>query len=208
MEHKQQIVSGLVSEITQLITTSRERVAVTVNSEMTLLYWSVGKRINEEVLKNKRAEYGKQVVKLLSDQLTLEFGNGWSERHLRQCMQFASVYAEESIVYALRIQLSWTHLRAIIYMDDPLKRMFYTEMCKIEKWSSRQLQERIQSMLYERTAISKKPEQTILNELEMLRDEKKLSSDLVFSDPYFLNFLGLKDPYSEKDLETAIVAEL
>lgn len=93
-------------------------------------------------------------------------------------------------------------------MEVSLKRDFYIEMCKLEKWSTRRLQERIQSMLYERTAISKKPEQTIKNDLELLNKEQKLSTDLVFKDPYVLDFLGLKDTYSEKDLESTIIAEL
>jgi predicted nuclease of restriction endonuclease-like (RecB) superfamily len=93
-------------------------------------------------------------------------------------------------------------------MQDTLKRDFYIEMCKLEKWSTRRLQERIQSMLFERTAISKKPEQTVKNELALLNKEQKLSADLVFKDPYVLDFLGLKDTYSEKDLESTIIAEL
>jgi len=123
-------------------------------------------------------------------------------------MQFANVFPDEQIVYALRRELSWTHLRSLIYMEDPLKREFYIEISKLEKWSSRKLKERIQSMLYERTAISRKPEQTILNDLTELKNEQKLSADLVFRDPYFLDFLGLSDTHSEKDLETSIIVEL
>lgn len=198
----------IASDIKQLISQSRQAVAVSVNSEITLLYWKVGKRINDEVLGNERAEYGQQIVQLLSAQLEAEYGKGWGEKQLRHCMQFAVSFPDEQIVYALRRQLSWTHLRAIMFMEEPLKRDFYIEMCKLEKWSSRQLQERIQSMLYERTAISKKPEQTISNELELLKNEQQLTPDLVFRDPYFLDFLGLADTYSEKDLETSILAEL
>ncbi|MBU0462685.1 MAG: hypothetical protein KKD21_03600 [Proteobacteria bacterium] len=99
----------------------------------------------------------------------LKNGKVWGEKHLRQCMQFANVFADEEIVYALRRELSWTHLRSLVYMEDPLKREFYIEISKLEKWSSRQLKERIQSMLYERTAISRKPEQTIKNDLELLK---------------------------------------
>ncbi|MFW0716948.1 PDDEXK nuclease domain-containing protein [Pedobacter sp. N23S346] len=194
--------------IRQLIEESKQQVAVAVNAEITLLYWKVGKRINEEVLGNERATYGKQVVATIAQQLSAAYGKGWGEKQLRQCMQFAQVFADEEIVYALRRQLSWTHLRSIIYMDDPLKRLFYVEMCKLEKWSSRHLQERIQSMLYERTAISKKPEETIANDLELLKSQQQLSPDLVFRDPYFLDFLGLSDMYSEKDLETSIIVEL
>ncbi len=198
----------IATDIKMLIEQSRQNVAVSVNAEITMLYWQVGKRINDEVLGNARAEYGKQIVRALSVQLEAEFGKGWGEKQLRQCMQLAQVFPDQQIVYALRRQLSWTHLRSIIYMEDPLKREFYIEMSKLEKWSSRQLQERIQSMLYERTAISKKPELTIAHDIELLKNEQKLNPELVFRDPYFLDFLGLGDRYSEKDLETSIIAEL
>ncbi len=195
-------------DIKALIEQSRQNVLVAVNAELTMLYWKVGTRINNEVLGNQRGEYGKKVVAILSQQLTTAYGKGWGEKQLRQCMQFAQVFPDEQIVYALRIQLNWTQLRSIIFIDDRLKRSFYLEMCKLEKWSSRQLQERIQSMLYERTAISKKPDQTIANDLKSLKNEQQLSTDLVFRDPYFLDFLGLSDMYSEKDLETSIIVEL
>lgn len=204
----QKNITGLVSEISHLITESQHNVAVTVNAEITMLYWHVGKRINDEVLHNSRAEYGKQVVKTLAEQLTLEFGSGWKEKHLRMCMNFADNFPDKSIVYTVCRQLTWSHLRLVFFMDDPLKRMFYIEMCKIEKWSVRTFKERINSMLFERTAISKNPEQTVLNDLELLRDTAQISPDLVFKDPYFLEFLGLKNTYSEKDLESAILAEL
>jgi predicted nuclease of restriction endonuclease-like (RecB) superfamily len=123
-------------------------------------------------------------------------------------MQFVEVFQDEQIVVSLIRELSWTHILAIIPIEDPLKRDFYIQMCKLEKWSVRTFRERIQSMLYERTAISKKPEQTILNDLTELKNEQKLSADLVFRDPYFLDFLGLADTYSERDLETSILAEL
>ncbi|MBL7791005.1 MAG: DUF1016 family protein [Saprospiraceae bacterium] len=123
-------------------------------------------------------------------------------------MQLAQVFSDEQIVYTLCRELSWLHLLLIMYMDDSLKRDFYIEMCKLEKWSVRTFRERIQSMLYERTAISKKPEQTIQQDIERLKNEQKLNPDLVFRDPYFLDFLGLRDAYSEKDLETAIIVEL
>jgi len=201
-------IQPIAADIKKLIEKSRQNVALAVNAEITLLYWHIGKRINGEVLKNNRAEYGKQIVATLARQLTEEYGKGWGEKHLRQCMQFANVFPDEQIVYALRRELSWTHLRSLIYMEDPLKREFYIEISKLEKWSSRQLKERIQSMLYERTAISRKPEQTILNDLTELKNEQKLSADLVFRDPYFLDFLGLSDTHSEKDLETSIIVEL
>jgi len=104
--------------------------------------------------------------------------------------------------------LSWSHFKAIIYLDDPLKRDFYAEMCRVESWNTRTLQKKIDSMLFERTALSKKPDELIRLELDGLRDEDRLTPDLVFRDPYFLDFLGLADRYLEKDLESAILREL
>ena len=104
--------------------------------------------------------------------------------------------------------MSWSHIKQVLYLTDPLKRDFYIEMSKIERWSVRTLRERIGSMLYERTALSKKPDQTIRDDLALLKNEGKLTPDMVFRDPYFLDYLGLKDTFSEKDLENAILAEL
>lgn len=154
---------SLLSGIKQLIEQSKQQVSIEVNAAITILYWNIGIIINNEILNNNRATYGQQIVQSLSKQLTQDYGSGWSEKHLRHCLRFAETISDESIVSALRRQLSWTHIKSIIYLDDPLKRMFYIEMCKIEKWSTRTLQERIKSMLYERTAISKKPEDTIKN---------------------------------------------
>lgn len=198
----------LAIDIKQLIAQSREQVAVAVNSAISMLYWQIGKRINKDVLQNQRAEYGKEIVVSLSRQLTEEYGNGRGEKQLRQCMKFAETFTENEIVYTLCRQLSWSHIRLVMFIDDPLKREFYIEMCKLEKWSVRTFQERINSMLYERSAISKKPELTIQNDLELLKNEQKISPDLVFKDPYFLDFLGLTDTYSEKNLEESILVEL
>ena len=198
----------LVKEISLYIEESKQQLAITVNATLSLLYWQIGKRINEEILQNQRAEYGKEIVSALSEQLTIDYGSGWSKRQLHHCIRFSEVFPDFEIVHTLCSQLSWSHIRLIIPMEDSLKRDFYIEMCKLEKWSTRKLHERIQSMLFERTAISKKPEQTIKNELALLNKEQKLSADLVFKDPYVLDFLGLKDTYSEKDLESTIIAEL
>jgi len=196
------------SDIRQLIEETRRSVAVAVNAGLTMLYWEVGRRINEEVLNNERAEYGKQILTELSERLTEEYGKGWGRKQLLHCLRFATVFSDTEIVYALRRQLTWTHIRSIMYMDDPLKREFYIEMTKLENWSSRQLKERIDSLLYERTAISKKPAETISKELKQLKDGETPSMDFVFRDPYILDFLGLKDTYSEKDLEAGILSEL
>lgn len=198
----------LLSDIASLIEESKSYVAQTVNATLSFLYWKIGKRINADVLKNKRAEYGKQIVASLTRQLTEQFGNGFSEKNIRRMMQFADVFPDEQIVASAMRQLSWTHFTLLIPLKEPLQREFYAEMCRIERWSVKTLREKIDGMLYERTAISKKPEQLIKQEIKQLREEDKLTPDLVFRDPYLLNFLGLKDTYSEKSLEDAILREL
>ncbi|MEI7451362.1 MAG: PDDEXK nuclease domain-containing protein [Desulfomonile sp.] len=186
----------------------RQGVAVTVNAALTMLYWRIGKRINEEILKGGRAEYGKEIVVSLARQLEADYGRGFSEKSLRHMLRFAEAFPDDRIVSALMRQLSWTHFLSIIYLQDSLQRDFYAEMCRIERWSTRTLQKRIGSMLYERTALSKKPEDLGRIELDALREEDKLTPDLVFRDPYFLDFLGLKGAFQEKDLEAAIVREM
>jgi predicted nuclease of restriction endonuclease-like (RecB) superfamily len=203
-----EIDERLISDLRTLIETSKSNLAILVNSEMSLLYWYIGKRINLEVLQNERAEYGKQIIQSLSSQLVLRYGSSFSEKNLRRMMQFAVRFPNEEIVVSLIRQLSWTHIIALIPIENDLKRDFYIEMCKMDKWSVRTLRDRIDSMLFERTAISKKGEVTILHEIEQLKNEEKLSPDLVFRDPYFLDFLGLQGKFSEKDLETSILVEI
>jgi predicted nuclease of restriction endonuclease-like (RecB) superfamily len=198
----------VVQDIRSLIDAARQRVALAVNAELSLLYWQVGRRIQTEVLRGERAAYGEQIFQMLSRQLTLSYGRGWSEKQLRHCLRAAETFADEEILSTLRRELSWTHIKTLIYIEDPLKRDFYTELCRLEGWSSRQLMERMNSMLFERTAISRKPEETLCNDLLQLAQQKRLSTELVPKDPYLLDFLGLNDRYLEKDLEDSILREM
>lgn len=198
---------ALVERVKSLIEAAKCEVAVTINSAMTQLYWEIGTYVNSYILDNRRAEYGKQIVVSLSRQLQQEYGTNFSEKNLRRMMQFADKFPEKEKVVSLIRQLTWTHIIALIPIEDELKRNFYIEMCRMEHWSVRTLRKKIDSMLYERTAISQKPEETIQKELSLLRKEQ-LTPDMVFHDPYILDFLGLHDSYSEKDLEDAIIAEL
>ena len=198
----------LHAEVRELIVSTRERVAQTVNSGLTLLYWQVGDRIRRHVLKEKRAAYGEEIVQALAAQLAVEFGAGFSRRNLFNMVRFSEVFSDFTMVQALTAQLGWTHFTHIIRLDDPLRREFYAEMCRIERWSTRALEQKIQSMLFERTALSKKPETLARQELAALRDHDLVSPDLVFRDPYVLGFLGLQDAYAEKDLESAILREI
>lgn len=199
---------AMLDEVRGLILEGRQQTARMVNAGLTLLYWQIGDRIRREILGEKRADYGAEIVSALGRQLEQEFGRGFSEKSLHHMIRFAEAFPSVEIVSALLRELSWTHFRALIYLDDPLKRDFYAEMCRIERWSTRALQKRIQSMLYERTALSKKPAQLIEQNLKALREEDRLTPDLVFRDPYMLDFLGLRDTYSEQDLETALLREI
>ena len=198
----------LLNSIIGLIDQTRHFVAKTVNQELTLLYWKIGKTINEEILKNDRADYGKKLIKNLSEELSIRYGTGFNKRNLHSFIRLNSIFQDLTIVHTVCAQLSWSHIRTLIYIENNIKREFYIQMSIHERWSVRTLQERIDSMLFERTAISKKPEQTIINDLALLKSNKQISPDLTFRDPYFLDFLGLHDTYSEKDLESSILAQL
>ncbi len=199
---------SLVRDLRAMIEKSHQGVATALNLGIVSLYWQVGSRIRKDILREKRAGYGEQIVYALSRQLSREYGAGFSDKNLRHMVRFAELFPDPQIVYALSRQLGWTHFRRLIYIKDPLARDFYAEMCRVEKWSTRALAQKIGSMLFERTAISRKPDQLARRELEALRKQDLMSPDLVFRDPVVLQYLNLHDSYSEKDLESAILREL
>lgn len=199
---------NLLNDLRLLIEQARTRAARQVNTELVMLNWHIGSRIRREILKNKRGEYGKQIVESISGELSREYGRGYSRTVLFDMVHFAEIFPDENIVHSLSGQLGWTHFRQIIYLKDDLQREFYSEMCRLERWSVRTLQKKIGGMLFERTALSKKPTELAQQELALLREEDKLTPDLVFHDPYLLDFLGLGGTYSEKDLEAAILREM
>jgi hypothetical protein len=149
----------LLKELRNLILAARAGVAQAINSGQVVLYWQIGRRLRTEVLGAKRAGYGERIVVVVAERLTAEFGRGFTDKNLRHMIRFAEAFADWEIVYALSRQLSWTQFRSLIYLDDPLKRDFYAEMCRIERWNTRTLQKKIGGMLFERTALSRKPEQ-------------------------------------------------
>ncbi len=198
----------LLGDLRGLIDSARDQVARAVNAGLVLLYWGVGERIRREILGEQRAAYGKEIVLTVSRLLTAEYGRGFSRPNLFQMIRFAEVYPDVQIVETLSAQLGWSHFLEILPMGDPLKRDFYAEMCRLERWSVRTLRDRVRGMFYERTAIARKPAEVAKHELEALRDEDRVTPDLVFRDPYILDFLALQPPFSEKDLERAILREL
>lgn len=198
---------ALLGEIRVLIEESRTHVARTANAALTLTCWRIGRRIGMEILGGERAVYGGQIVAALARQLESEFGRGFGEKNLRRMIQFAELFSDEAIVVSLMRELTWTHFIALLPIKDPLAREFYAEMCRVERWSVRTLRQKIDGMLFERTALSKHSEAVVRQELTTLRDGQ-MTPDLVFRDPYLLDFLGLSGAYSEQDLEAAILREM
>ncbi len=208
------IMSSLVSQslfedLRQIVEQARCRVASKANTELTVMYWHIGERINREVLDNQRAEYGKQIIALVAQQLKAEFGGkGFEKSSITRMMKFAKLFPDEKIVARTARQLSWSHFVEVLPLKDGLQREFYLTLAAAENWSRDRLRKEIDGMFYERTAISGKPEDMIKKELSQLRDDSILSPDLVFKSPYFLEFTGLKGMYSEKSLEDSLVAHL
>jgi predicted nuclease of restriction endonuclease-like (RecB) superfamily len=200
--------SALLGDIRELIESARQRATAAVNSELSMLYWRIGQRIHTQVLSGRRAGYGEEILSTLAAQLVRDYGGSFAEKNLRRMVQFASTFPDEQIVVSLIRQLSWTHFIALIPLKDPLQREYYAQMCSIEHWSVRTLRERIGSMLYERTALSRQPEALISQELTTLRDAQRMSPSLLMRDPYILDFLGLQDTWQENDLEAAIIREM
>lgn len=195
----------LFNDISEMISAGKNRVALEVNHAVVLLYWSIGKRINDEILNGDRANYGEQIISQISVKLTHKFGKGYNKASLFRMIRFAKLYPDSQIIATVSRQLSWSHIILICQIDNELQRDFYLEMARIERWSVREARDKINSMLFERTAISKKPEEVIKTEISKLRSGDELNPDLVFRDPCFLDFVNLSGKYSEGDLENAIL---
>lgn len=200
--------SELLAELRQFIEHARRSAAVAVNTSLTLAYWRVGRRVAVELLSGRRAGYGETIVATLSRQLVADYGRGFEEKNLRRMAQFAELFAAEEIVVTLSRQLSWSHFLVLLPVKEPLARDFYAQMCALEHWSVRTLRERVDSMLFERTALSKKPGELVGLELDALRAQGELTPPMLLKDPYILDFLELDDRYLEKSLEDAVLREL
>ena len=199
--------TGLLEDLRSLILSARQRIAVVANSTTTLLYWHLGQRLLKENLQNQRAAYGKQILATVSRELTAEFGRGFSYATVNRAIQFSELFPDPEIVSTLSTQLSWSHFMELLPIKQPLARDFYAEMCRIEHWDVRTLRQKVGSMLYQRTALAKRPQSIIAAEISQMRDGK-LTPDIVFRDPYFLDLLGLQGAFSERDLESAILREI
>ena len=203
------VPAELINDLRQIINSARSHVAATANYAVTMMNWNIGNRINRDVLNNERAEYGQQIVSQVATQLQEEYGTkGFELRSIQRMMQFARLMPDSKIVSQLATKLSWSHFIEVLPLKEPLQREFYLTMAAAERWGRNKLREKIDGMLYERTAIATKPEELIRQELSNLRETDTMSPDLVFKSPYFLEFTGLKGMYSEKSLEDSLVAHL
>lgn len=199
---------SLLGDVHKLIYAARQSVAQAMNAKLHQLYWKIGRCISNELLQGQRAGYDKHVMAALASQLTADFGKGWSEQQHRHYICLAEVFSQESIFFTLWRELTSSYLKALMYIDDLLKRDFYLEIYRVEHWSMRQLQERINSLLFERTVNSRKIQETIRQDIYLLRAQGKLAPDLTYRHSYIHNFLGLSDNYSEPDFESAILAQM
>ena len=199
--------TALLEDLHSLILSARQRISVVANSTTTLLYWHLGQRLLKENLQNQRAAYGKQILATVSRELTAEFGRGFSYATVNRAIQFSELFPDPEIVSTLSTQLSWSHFMELLPIKEPLARDFYAEMCRIEHWDVRTLRQKVGSMLYQRTALAKRPQSIIAAEISQMRGGK-LTPDIVFRDPYFLDLLGLQGAFSERDLESAILREI
>jgi len=187
----------LFSELVEIIEIGQKQVAINVNSGVVITFWQVGKRVNDFVLDNQRAEYGKQIVVTLSRQLQEKYGNNFEEKNFRRMLQFASEFQDFENVVTLSRYLSWSHFLIIIPLKTPDKQQFYAIQAATQSWGVRELRKQIKNKAYERTEIANSQ---LLPEKNDMRD--------IFKDPYFLNSLGIKDGYLEKDLENAILKDI
>jgi predicted nuclease of restriction endonuclease-like (RecB) superfamily len=198
----------LIKDIQLLIDGARHKAAQAVNATHLLLNWHIGNRIQQELYEQERADYRQKIVRHIANELEVTYGRSYDKTSLSRMIKFAKLFPNREIVATLSQQLRWSHVVEILAIQDDLKRNFYIEMCRIEQWTVRDLRAKINSMLFERTALSKKPDLLIHKEIERMRNDGTLSTDVVFHDPYIIRFTGLKDNHSETDLENAILDEL
>jgi len=192
-----EIKNILFQDLAQIIEQGKKQVVAKVNSTITLVYWQVGNRINTELLHNERAEYAKEVVSIVAEQLAMKYGNSFAEKNLRRMIQFAKEFSDFEIVVPLARQLSWSHFTILIPLKNEEKRLFYAIKSAEETWSKRELRRQIERKAFERKEIAK---------IQLNETPSEVQNS--FKDLYFLDFLGLKDGYLENNLEAAILKEL
>lgn len=200
--------TNLHAELRTLIASSRQRLAGAVNAELTRLYWAVGQRLATEVLGGERAQYGSQLLEQLGQQLSQEFGRGFEARNLRRMVKFAQAFPSAEIVSTLSTKLSWSHMVAIVALKNPQARQYYAQQAAQDSWSVRELAHQIERKAFERTELAALQAPPPVLPVQTEPVEAPSLPALVFKDPYFLDFLGLRQGHDEADLEAAILRQL
>jgi len=186
----------LFQEVSQIIEEGKKQVVAQVNTTLTLVYWQVGFRINADILNNERATYGKEIVSQLAKALSEKYGRSFGVSNLRRMMQFAAVFADFQIVAPVARQLSWSHFIELIPLKEAARK-YYVMKAAEETWSRNELRRQIERKAFERKEIA---------QLQLTESSTDIQNS--FKDPYFLDFLGLKEGYLENDLESVILKEL
>lgn len=189
--------TDLISDISLLIEQSQRHIATQANSALTQLFWQIGKRINDEILLNKRADYGKQIVVTVARQLQSKYGRNFEEKNLRRMMQFSEQFTDLEIVVPLARQLSWSHFLILFPLKSMDAKLFYAQKATEEVWGKRELRNQIARKAFERNEIAN---------MRLVNHSSEIQN--TFKDPYLLDFLNLKNTYLEQDLERAVLQEL
>lgn len=197
----------LIHDIQHIIEASKQQAIVQVNQVLLLTYWQIGKIIKTQIILPNSKHYGNATLQRLSKVLVARYGSGFSARNLAKMAKFYQIFSDEAILPTLSAKLSWSHFVELLKIDDEVKRDFYITLAQHEHWSVRALRERIDSMLFERTALAKQPNELIRQELTQL-NQNTPSPQIFLKDPYILDFLQLDDKPSERDLENAILQDL
>lgn len=180
--------------IVKLIETAKRKVFETANFQTVYLFWHIGQELKDNILNGQKAEYGKSIVKNLSKELEFRYGRSYEKSSVFRMIQFYEEFPDFEKVATLSRQLTWSHFKELLPVNDELKRDFYAVLCKNEGWSVRTLRERKKSMLYERTAISKRPEKTIRKDIQLLEEKDVMTVDMFYRDPCILDFLDCRIP--------------
>ena len=196
--------SETYSRIRNSVIAAQGRIYTAVNSAMVQAYWEIGEQIYIACGENDRAEYGKGLLRYLSEKLTAEFGTGFAVRNLQMMRKFYLMYQNANTLCS---QLSWSHYRILMRISDDNRREWYTEECAKSGWSVRQLERQINTMFYERLLSSKEKDAVAA---EIQTTEPKPEYEKIIRDPYVLEFLDLPENphFYEKDLEQAIIDHL
>ena len=205
MDNKQEVMElKFYSEVKHILDLAREKVYQTANFAMVEAYWNIGKLIVEKQGGAEKAEYGANLIKQLSVQMVKDFGKGFAPSNLMNMRQFYLTFPN---FYALSSELSWTHYRMLMRVENETARRFYLDEATKEKWSTRQLERQIHSFFYERL-LSSKNKSAVASEITKLEPPK--SPEDIIRDPYVLEFLGLNpnDDFYESDLEQALITHL